>query len=291
MGIAFMTVGMLLVPVMDAIAKHLGQHLSPMQITWGRFFFQFLFTGVAIVITLDTKALFPSRPIVHAARGLLLAIATTFFFFSLLYLPLADAIAIFFIQPMLLTALSALFLGEKIGWHRRIAVLTGFAGAMLIIRPGTETFSLASLLPLATAAFYAGYITLTRSVANIDHPLSMQFSSSISAMLLLSIALALAYFSNNPLFAPQIPTTIQWSWLATVGLISTLGHLLVVIALNRAPASLLAPFSYLEIVSATALGWLIFNDWPTTMSWVGIIVIVCSGLYTFVREQRQSTMQ
>lgn len=285
-GVGFMMAGMFIVPVMDAIAKILGNDMSPMQITWGRFFFQLLFMSAAILLTLDATALKPAKPLVHAIRGILLAIATTFFFFSLLYLPLANAISIFFVQPMILTLLSAAVLGEKIGWHRKIAVATGFLGALLIIRPGSENFTIASLLPLAAAVFFASYIALTRSVANIDHPLTMQFASAVSAALFIGLALLAGSFSNWLLFQPSLPDMRQWGLLAAIGVIAAVGHLLVVIAINRAPTSLLAPFSYMEIVSATALGWLMFNDWPDTITWIGIGVIVSSGLYVLFRESQ-----
>ncbi len=290
-GVAFMMAGMFIIPLMDAIAKNLGNGMSPLQITWGRFAFQLVFMAVAILMTLDRSALLPSRPLVHAIRGILLAIATTFFFFSLLYLPLANAIAIFFVQPMILTLLSALALGESIGWHRRVAVATGFLGALLIIRPGTDAFILASLLPLAAAVFFASYLALTRSVANVDHPLTMQFSSAVSAAVCMVIALAAGNFSTSPMFQPSWPDLQQWSLLAAIGLVAAVGHLLVVLAVNRAPTSVLAPFGYLEIVSATALGWWIFNDWPDAMTWLGIGVIVASGMYVLFRENQlaQST--
>ena len=215
-----------------------------------------------------------------------LAIATTFFFFSLLYLPLANAIAIFFVQPMLLTLLSALVLRESIGWHRRIAVATGFLGALLIIRPGSDAFTLASLLPLGAAVFFASYLALTRSVANIDHPLTMQFSSAASAAIVLTIALWLGDIAGLAMFQPRVPDLYQWTFLAAIGLIAAVGHLLVVIAVNRAPTSLLAPFGYIEIISATALGWWIFNDWPDVITWFGIGIVVASGLYVLLREHQ-----
>lgn len=290
-GVGFMMAGMVIVPIMDAIAKVLGDSLSPMQITWARFAFQFVFMGAAILLTLSPSALISQRPFIHSVRGILLAIATTFFFFSLLYLPLADAIAIFFVQPMILTVLSALVLREHIGWHRRTAVLMGFIGALLIIRPGTDSFTLASLLPLAAAVFFASYITLTRKVANVDHPLTMQFSSALSAAIVMTIALLVGNFSDYALFQPRMPNATEWLLLAGVGVIAAVGHLMVVIALNRAPASLLAPFSYIEIVSATALGWVVFNDWPDKMTWLGISVIVASGMYVLFREQQISKAQ
>lgn len=285
-GVGFMLTGMFIVPIMDALAKILGASMSPMQITWGRFAFQTVFMGIAILITLDASALKPLRPGVHAVRGILLAVATTFFFFSLLYLPLANAIAIFFVQPMILTLLSALALGEHIGWHRRIAVTTGFIGALLIIRPGSEGFTLASLLPLAAAVFFASYLALTRSVANVDHPLTMQYASAIGAAVFMSVALWLGSFTSTAMFQPSMPDANEWLMLAGVGIVAAVGHLMVVIAVNRAPTSLLAPFGYIEILSATALGWWIFGDWPDAFTWLGISVIVASGMYVLFRENQ-----
>ncbi|MFT4727830.1 MAG: drug/metabolite transporter (DMT)-like permease [Granulosicoccus sp.] len=285
-----MVSGTTVIPVMDAFAKILGDTISPLQVTWGRFFFQALIMGIAIIALYGPgpgmRLLRPKRPIVHAVRGLLLAIATSFFFFSLLYLPLADSIAIFFVQPMLLTLLSAIFLGETIGWHRKAAVVIGFLGALLIIKPGSESFTQAALLPVAAALFFSGYLVITRSVANVDHPMTMQFASGIGATIALSIGLIPGTLMGNDLWGAQQPTTIEWAYLAGIGIIAAVGHLLVVIAVNRAPTSVLAPFGYVEIIAATLLGWLIFGDWPDSLSWVGIAIIVFSGLYVFVREQR-----
>ncbi len=285
-GILFMVTGTMIVPVMDAIAKFLGDSLSPVQITWGRFVFQFIIMGAAIIPLMGVKALWPKRPAIHALRGVLLAIATTFFFFSLQVLPLADAIAIFFVQPMILTLLAMLFLGEKIGWHRKAAVLAGFLGAVLVIQPGSESFTWAALLPICAALFFSCYLAVTRSVANIDHPLIMQFASGVGAAIALSLVLLAGLLTDSPQWTPVLPDMAQWGWLMLIGLIAAAGHLLVVIAVNRAPASLLAPFGYVEIIAATALGWLIFDEWPDALSWVGIAIIVLSGLYVFVREQR-----
>lgn len=284
-----MVSGTMIIPVMDAIAKILGNTISPLQVTWGRFFFQAVIMGIAILAIYGPAMLRPKRPMVHAIRGLLLAVATSFFFFSLLYLPLADAIAIFFVQPMLLTLLSAIFLGETIGWHRRAAVIIGFLGALLIIKPGSNSFTIAALLPVAAALFFSGYLVVTRSVANIDHPMTMQFASGLGATLAISIGLIPGSLAGNDLWGAAIPNSIQWTYLATIGFIAAFGHLLVVIAVNRAPTSVLAPFGYVEIIAATGLGWLIFNDWPDALSWLGIAIIVFSGLYVFVREQRAAS--
>ena len=281
-----MVAGTMIVPVMDAIAKFLGDSLSPLQITWGRFFFQFLIMGVALLVLQGPASLVPKRAAIHALRGVLLATATAFFFFSLVHLPLADAIAIFFVQPMMLTLLSALFLGETIGWHRRIAVVFGFVGALLIIKPGGDSFALTALLPLGAATFYSSYIVVTRSVANIDHPMTMQFASGLAAAIVLGLVLIVASWLPENAFAPTLPTVTEWAWLVAIGLIAAVGHLLVVMAINLAPASLLAPFGYVEIIAATGLGWYVFGDWPDVISWLGIVIIVISGLYVFVREQQ-----
>lgn len=283
-----MVIGTMIVPIMDAIAKFLGDSMSPIQITWGRFVFQFIFMAAAIIPLYGIKALWPKRPAIHAVRGLLLAVATAFFFFSLQYLPLANAIAIFFVQPMLLTLLAVLFLGETIGWHRKAAVLSGFLGALLVIQPGSDSFTLTALLPMCAALFFSCYLVVTRSVANVDHPLIMQFASGLGAAIALSLALLLGLLWDSPQWAPVVPDAPQWGWLMLIGVIAAAGHLLVVIAVNRAPASLLAPFGYVEIIAATYLGWLVFGEWPDTLSWLGITVIITSGLYVFVREQRQA---
>lgn len=290
-----MVSGTMIIPVMDTFAKILGDTVSPMQVTWGRFFFQALFMGITIIALYGPgpgfRLLRPKRPIVHAVRGLLLAIATTFFFFSLLYLPLADSVAIFFVQPMVLTVLSAVFLGETIGWHRKSAVAIGFLGALLIIKPGSDSFSMEALLPIAAAFFFSGYLVVTRAVANIDHPMTMQFFSGIGATIALTLALIPGTISSNDLWGAQQLNTLEWAYLTGIGLIAAFGHLLVVIAVNRAPASVLAPFGYVEILAATLLGLLIFGDWPDNLSWLGISIIVFSGLYVFVREQRLASIR
>jgi len=287
-AILFMVSGTMIVPVMDAIAKYLGDSLSPVLIAWGRFFFQFILIGLAIMVLYGVNALWPRRPVTHMVRGLLLAIATTFFFFSLLYLPLANAIAIFFVQPMILTLLAAIFLGETIGWHRRLAVLAGFLGALLIIQPGSDSFTPAAFLPLCAALFYAGYIVVTRSVANVDHPMTMQFASGVGACIALTLVLIPGVWTLSPMFSARIPTNTEWALLAAIGLIASVGHLLVVIAVNRAPTSLLAPFGYSEIIAATLLGLWVFGEWPDMLSWLGIVVIILSGVYVFFREQKHS---
>jgi len=283
-----MIVGTSIVPGMDAIAKHLGDSLSPLQITWGRFFFQCLLMGAAIMLLRGPRAFRTSIYKTHALRGLLLASATALFFWSLQSLPLADAIAIFFVQPMILTILSAVFLGEQIGWHRRGAVVAGFIGALFIIRPGGASFQVASLMPLGTAFLFSCYLALTRACAHVDPPPVMQFFSGISAWAALSILLLLLAAGSPESTSLLQITTVQWFWLFMIGVISAAGHLLVVMGMENAPASVLAPFGYVEIIAATLLGWFIFSDWPELWTWIGIMIIIASGIYVYYRERESA---
>jgi len=290
LAIFYMSLGTSIAPIMDAIAKHLADSLSPLLITWGRFIFQSMFMATPLLLQGDTRLLWPKQPLVHAARGVLIASATLCFFASLKSLPLADAIAIFFVQPIILTLLSSTLLGEHVGWYRRAAVVLGFLGALLIIRPGSESFSLASLLPLVAAFFYASYLALTRATANIDSPLTAQFASSLWAAVVLTIALVVNALTIKISFAEfTSPSWLQWFWLVAIGAIAASAHLLVVMSMDKAPASLLAPFGYAEIIAATALGWWIFGDWPDLFTWLGLGIICASGLFVFHREALAKT--
>lgn len=279
-----MIIGMLFIPGIDAIAKSLAGQVSPGQIAGSRFLFQ---TLLLLPFVLGRHSLRVGGMIgVHAARGFLIAFATVLFFTSLRVLPLADAISIFFVEPLLLTVLAALFLGEPIGWRRVSAILVGFAGALIIVRPSYQVFGVQALLPLGAALAFAIYLTLTRLLARHGDPVTMQFYAGIFGGLSMAIALSVGYQVEIEILTPAWPTSFEWAMLAGLGVIGTGAHMLVVFAFKRAPASVLAPFQYLEIISATTLGFLIFGDFPDAMTWVGIAIIVASGLYVFHREQQ-----
>jgi len=282
-GIAFMVAGTMIAPGMDAIAKHLADALSPLLITWGRFTFQVLIMSLVLLLTGGLSAFKTHRTGIHWLRGALLATATLCFFWALKYLPLAETIAVFFIQPIILTVLSAMFLGETIGWHRRVAVAAGFLGAMLIIRPGSASFSLYYFLPLAAALFYAVYLAVTRAHATVDTPAVQQMASGVGGALFLSLLLGGAELASLD-WGWTSPNPTQWGWLFAIGLIASVAHTFVVMGMSRAPASVLAPFGYSEIIAATLLGWWIFSDWPDVLSWFGILIIIGAGVYVAWRE-------
>ena len=277
-----MLLAMLILPGIDAIAKWLSSSISSGQVAWSRFFFQ---TLLMLPLFLRTRGpiLTPALPL-HALRGALIALATLLFFSALKYLPLADAISIFFVEPLILTLLGALFLGESVGWRRLTAVAVGFAGSLVVIRPSFSALGLPALLPLGTALSFAVYLILTRKLAQREHPERMQFYAGVFGGIVMSVALAAGEVANISVLSFVWPDRWQWMLLAGLGVIATSGHLLVVHAFRRAPAGLLAPFQYVEIIGATFLGLVFFGDFPDATTWVGVAIIVSSGMYVFHRE-------
>jgi S-adenosylmethionine uptake transporter len=278
-----MVIAMLMLPSIDAIAKYLADTVGAGQVTWCRFFFQTLLM-LPLALRVRDNLNMPNLW-VHAARGALLAIATCLFFFALKVLPIADAISIFFVEPLLLTALSAVFLGEKVGWRRVSAVAIGLCGSALVIQPNFSSVGTTAFLPLGTAACFAVYLLLTRKYAGSEDPATMQFFAGVFGCAVVSVILLVGEQLEIPGMRPMAPTLSEWGWLFALGAIATLGHLLVVQAFALANASLLAPFQYLELVSATILGYLLFADFPDTGTWIGVVIIVASGLYVFHRER------
>ncbi len=288
-GILLMVLGMLLLPGIDAIAKGLAGSISAGQVAWSRFFFQSLFL---LPFVLRFGGLRVGRRLwIHAARGFLIALATLLFFASLGALPLADAISIFFVEPFILTLLSALLLGERIGWRRLLAVAIGFCGALIIIRPSYAVFGPTALLPMGAALSFAFYVILTRLLVREGSAVTMQFYAGLLGMLTMTIALGVGWETGIEVLLPVWPSAGEWGLLATLGVIATSGHMLVVLAIRRVGASMVAPFQYLEIISATLLGFIFFGDFPDATTWLGIAIIIASGIYVFLRERRLAIAQ
>nr|WP_244314339.1 MULTISPECIES: DMT family transporter [unclassified Pannonibacter] len=289
-GILFMIAGMGVVPLMDVLAKILAGHIPALEVSFSRFFFQALITvAIALVWARSLATLRPQRWGVNLLRGALLSGATLSFFTALKVMPLADAIAIFFVEPMILTALSAIFLKEHVGPRRWAAVAVGLLGAMLIIRPSFAAFGVSALLPLVTATLFALYLLITRKLAGEDSLLSMQFTTALGGCLTLGVILLAAWATGIGGFVPVVPGSIDVLMMVGIGLISFISHGFIVRAFALAPASVLAPFNYLEIVSATLFGYLIFGDFPDLPTWGGIALIVASGLYIAHRERLRAS--
>lgn len=288
LGLVLMGLAVLTIPMSDTIAKWLSASLSVGEIAWLRFVFQASLL-LPFVIWYRHHGIRP-RP-VYLLQGGLIAASILFLFWGLLYLPLANNIVLFFVEPLILVIFSALFLGEHITARRWIGVLGGLIGAVVILRPNWSAYGLASLLPIVSAVCYAGYLTVTRAFASasrVRDALSLQFwIASAAALVMLGFLLIGQGFDWSIARWTQ-PSPIQWFWLATAGILASVTHVLIALAFARSDASLLAPLQYLEIFGATLLGWLVFSEWPDAFTVLGGLMIVASGLIV-IRERPVET--
>lgn len=271
-------------PVIDIFAKLAAAEIPIGQITLARFAIQ-----VALLLPFVALAGRLHRPDrteigLHLFRGFIFVTGGLMFFGAVKYMPVADALAIFFVEPFILTFLGALMLGETIGWRRIVACGIGFLGAMLIIKPSFAEFGWVATLPLGTALGFAFYAVLTRQMSSRGDPVTIQAYTSIAGLLLIG-PLTLAFAgTGNGIFDPVWPDTRFALYLLGVGIAGTVAHIFVNYAFVMAPAVVLAPFGYLEIVSGTILGWLVFRDFPDGLTFLGIAIIVGSGLFVLWRE-------
>ncbi|MFA7414962.1 MAG: DMT family transporter [Rhizobium sp.] len=290
-GMALMAGCMLILPAMDAIAKYMAtfEGMSPGQVTFYRFFFQMACTLPVLFLLQGWRALSAKRPFLNLLRGALHGAASLMFFIAVKYMPLADVFAIYFVEPFILTALSALFLGDKVGWRRWLAIVIGFGGAMIVIQPSYEIFGLTALLPVACAFLFALYMFLNRALGDADTPMTMQTMAGLGGTLFMGLALAAGGALGEADFKFSLPGSwLGFGLLVLLGSISGYIHLLVVRAFRLAPLSVLAPFQYFEIIAATILGYALFGDFPTPSKWLGILIIVASGLFILWREHKRA---
>lgn len=289
-GIAIMACGVLPLPILDAIGKYLATAggMAPGQVTFYRFFFQFWATAPVLVLLGGFAALRPKRWWPNLLRGVFLSGASLGIFTAVKYMPLADVIAIFFVEPFILTVLSALVLKEQVGWPRWLAIAVGFCGAVIVINPSFSRYGLVAFLPIISATLFAGYMLLNRALGRTDSPLTMQYVAGIGGSIIIALMLAGGNTIDLANFEPSLPVSIfGWALVVCVGIIAGYSHLIIVCAFQKAPASILAPFQYLEIISATLLGYIVFNDLPTLSKFVGIAIIILSGLFIVWHEKRR----
>lgn len=302
-GAVIMVAAILLIPVMDAAAKLLGTGtppfgppMSPLQVSFASLSFQVLFLAPVVFWVFGWATLQPPRRDLLIWRGTLIVATNVSFFAALLFMGMAEAAAIFFVEPLILTVVSAFFLSERIGWRRIAAVLTGLIGAVIVIRPNFLAVGWAALLPLAAAMSFTAYLLLTKITSRVTDPFIAHFWAGCSGAVFLAgvlmIAMVVAPDVTVGLNAAPImaiwPTQRQWGLLAGLGLIATITHLLIIVAFSKAPASVLAPLQYFEIIAATALGWVLFDEFPDGWTWVGLAIIVLSGLFVFHRKERRN---
>jgi drug/metabolite transporter (DMT)-like permease len=279
-GMATMAVGMLAAPLVDVIAKLLTDRYSPGQIGLARFGLQTVFLA-GLMLAWGARL---SRPtVLHGLAGLTIALTILLFVWSLKYLSIATAIAIFFLEPLLLLVLSYLALGEGLDRQRIAAVLVGFGGALLVIRPNCEVFGWVAILPLASAGCYAIHVVLTKSMVDGQNRVALQFWVSGAASVVFALGTTIGSFVGEPLLA--IPDAAGWAHFVAMGAVSAIVHLTITTALSLARASVLAPLQYLEIIGAVLLGFIVFGTLPDATMWLGTIIIVATGLFAIRRER------
>lgn len=283
-GVLLMAAGSMLLPVMDGLAKYLSAEMSALQVAWGRQMVQSLIM-MPLVIGFHGASALVARPIgQQTLRGLIMALANVLFFAAISVMPIADALAIFFVAPLIVTGLSAIFLKEQVGPLRWAAVIVGLIGSILIIRPGSGVFGPVAILPLICAFLFSTYLLLTRTMSSNTPPMPMHFWTAFSGFAVFSVLLIGTETTTDWdwFIAPNL---FQWGVIIAIGALSTAGHWMIIQAFRRAPASVLAPLTYTEIIGAVAIGWYGFGDFPDFWTWAGITIIVASGLFVWLRER------
>jgi drug/metabolite transporter (DMT)-like permease len=265
--------------VLNAITKSLSQHYPVIQVIWARYVFAFVFM-MALFLPRSGLALFRWHNIgTQAVRGLLLFFSSFLYFHGIVYLPLATAASISLTSPLVVTALSSRFLGEPVGPGRWIAVCIGFAGALIVVRPGHANFEWHSLLIVGSTLCSAFYQLFSRRYGQAERPDASATMATIVGSLAASPLLPFEW----------VTPSAGWDWalFVSIGVLAGVGHYFLTIAYSQAPAATIAPFSYAQLLGAAALGYAVFGNFPDFWTWVGAAVIVVSGLYLGYAERRR----
>jgi drug/metabolite transporter (DMT)-like permease len=275
-GIALILLSTVFLGVSDVTAKYLSATLPSLEIAWIRFLVFALIMTPAMVPGTRFYALRTARPGFQFLRGLALLGSSLFFISGLRYLPIAEASATGFVSPLFVTALSMFFLRESVGVRRWLATAAGLLGVLIILRPGTTAFHVAAFFPLVSALCWAITLIMTRMMSGREHAVTTMTYSSIAGLCVLSALVPFAWVA---------PSWHDILFGILIGAASTAGQWIVVLAFRYADASVLAPFSYSQLVWVSILGFLIFSEVPDAWTVVGAAFIVASGLYTAHRER------
>ena len=272
-------------PLLDVAAKLASTSVPVGQITTARFVVQCVLMAPFIFVMGLSLRVTRRQWLPLISRALLLLIATFCFITAIRVMPLADALAIVFVEPFIVLLVGRFYFGEDVGPRRIGACMVGFVGVLFVIQPSFAAFGAVALIPLATAVSFALYILVTRGLSRQMHPVALQFHTGLTASLFCIPMLLLAQGSGSELFDPVWPAGIAWLWLFGAGFFATLSHMMMTYALSLAPSATLAPLQYFELPVATLFGYLVFHDFPNTLSLVGIAIIIGAGLYMIHRER------
>jgi drug/metabolite transporter (DMT)-like permease len=281
----FMAGFCLLAPLGDAVAKILGDHISVVQLVAFRFALQALI--LVPVVWIAGRSLRVSGRIIGytVLRTVLHVVALGLMFLSLRYLPLADAIAIAYVMPLMVLILGKTFLGEEVGPFRVAACAVGFIGTLLVVQPNFANVGAPALLPLIVAVLFSLFMLTTRKIARECEPITLQAISGIVATIILGPAMLIGGWFGWAEFDYTAPVGIDIWQLIIMGLLGIGSHLCMTASLRFAPSATVAPMQYLEIPIATMIGWLLFQDFPNGLAGVGIAITIGAGLYIIHRER------
>ena len=282
LGVILMLGFCCLAPMGDAMAKLLGQSVPLDLMLLGRFAVQAIVLIPLVILTRRAWRMRGQVLVFAILRTLLHIAGIGAMFTALKYLPLADAIAIAFVMPFIMLLLGKYVLDEEVGPHRLAACVVGFVGTLMVIQPSFAEVGWPALWPLAVAVIFALFMLTTRKVAKATDPIALQAVSGVMATVVLLPLMLL----GDPAASFAAPGGSEWVLLGLIGLLGTGAHLLMTWSLRFAPSATLAPMQYLEIPVATAIGWLVFRDFPDTLASAGICVTIGAGLYIILRERR-----
>ena len=284
-GILLMLGFCIIAPLIDVASKLAAQGVPVGTVTLGRYVAQ-LALMVPIVALLGQPWGMSRRALgLTFARAAVSVLATYSFVAAVQHMPIADALAIAFVEPFVILFIGRVFMGEEVGPRRIGASVVGFIGALFVIQPSFAVFGTVALYPLGTAVGFALYILLTRALSRHMHPVPMNLHTAWAAIVILIPILALGGQFDIGQVRFEAPEGIFWLWCFCVGLASTVSHMSMSYALKYAPSSTLAPLHYFEMLTATLFGYLVFGDFPNALTWVGIAIITASGLYLIHRER------
>jgi drug/metabolite transporter (DMT)-like permease len=267
---------------LDASAKYLSLTLPAVEVVWARYFGAFL---VAIVLSNPVShpgLLRTKRPWLQIFRSALLVFSTLLAFTALRYLQLDEQVSIIFAAPFMVAALSGPILGERISWRRWLAIVTAFAGVLVVTRPFADSIHPAALLTCGGAACYAVYIICTRILARTDSNETTLFYSNSVGAAVMSVAV--------PFFWVPPDNLLTVFLMVAAGVFGSVGHYLLIMAHRHAPAAILAPYIYTQLLTMIALGYLVFGDIPNRWTFVGAAIVVASGLYLLSLERGSSNV-
>lgn len=275
LAVGFMCMAVLCFVLLDTVAKILSVRHPVAMIVWGRFVVHLLAVSMLAPVLGARPLVATRRPWLQISRGGLLVVATASIFLAVKYLPLTQVYAISFVSPLFVALFAGLLLGERVGVVRWLAIVCGFAGVLIVIRPQMH-LHWAVMMPLVMAVSWALYQVATRALAATDTALTTLFFTGVVGVVVLTPAVPLFWSDLAP---------YEWAMLAGVGILALGGHLLLIRAYTLVPASVLAPFVYVQIVWAALIGWIVFGDLPDAPTLIGGAVVIASGLIVLRAER------